>query len=153
LAPYVIDETDRAIITELEIDARQTLAEIADKVNLSGPAVKRRIDRLTEAGVINGFTIRVDQRQLGRTLEAFIELKFAGSTSVDEITRLASQIPEVDSVFTTAGDPDALLRLRVEDVDHLKLAINRIRKSGRVTGTKTLMVLGSWSRGGSSSRA
>ncbi len=147
MATNTIDDTDRAIVAELEADSRQTLSEIAEKVNLSGPAVKRRIDRLTETGVIRGFTVKVDQRLLGRPLEAFVELRFAGATPVDDITELAAKIPEVDSVFTIAGDPDALLRLRVADVDHLKVAINRIRTSGRITGTKTLMVLDVWSRG------
>ena len=41
-----------------------------------------------------------------------------------------------------AGDPDALVRVRVNDLDHLKQVIDRIRRSGRVTGTKTLIVLG-----------
>lgn len=147
MTPNSIDDTDRTIVAELEADSRQTLSEIAEKVNLSAPAVKRRIDRLTETGIIRGFTVKVDQRLLGRPLEAFVELRFSGTTPVDDITELAAKIPEVDSVFTMAGDPDALLRLRVADVDHLKVAINRIRTSGRITGTKTLMVLDVWSRG------
>ena len=47
-----------------------------------------------------------------------------------------------------AGDPDALLRIRVSDVEHLKTVVNRLRRTGRVTGTKTLMVLDRWSRPG-----
>jgi len=43
-------------------------------------------------------------------------------------------------------DPDALLRIRVDDVEHLREVVNRLRRSGRVTGTKTLMVLDHWSR-------
>lgn len=143
-----IDDTDLAILAELEANSKQTLSEIADKVSLSGPAVKRRIDRLTKSGAVAGYTIRVDHAQLGRPLEAFIELRFGGSTPVDDIMALGTEIPEIDSIFAMAGDPDALVRLRVESVEHLKRVINGIRKSGRVTGTKTLMVLGSWSRAG-----
>lgn len=142
------DATDLAIIEQLEQNSKQTLSEIAERVSLSAPAVKRRIDRLEEAGVISGYTIRVDHALLGRPLEAFIELRFDGSTSVDQMIDLASDTPEVEAIFTIAGDPDSLVLLRVENVDHLKRAIDRLRKSGMVRGTKTLIVLGSWSRSG-----
>jgi Lrp/AsnC family transcriptional regulator, leucine-responsive regulatory protein len=112
-------------------------------VNLSAPAVKRRIESL---GVITGYSVRVDHAKLGRPLQAFVELRFTGTTTVDEITATAADTSEVEAVFTTAGDPDALVWLRVQDVAHLKQAIDSLRRSGRVTGTKTLMVLGTWSR-------
>jgi Lrp/AsnC family transcriptional regulator, leucine-responsive regulatory protein len=60
---------------------------------------------------------------------------------------LATRIPEVMEVFTIAGDPDALVRLRVRSVDHLREVIDQLRRSGAVIGTKTLMVLGTWRRG------
>ena len=50
------------------------------------------------------------------------------------------------AVFTLAGDPDALARIRVANVDDLKRVIDRLRRSGKIVGTKTLMVLGSWSQ-------
>ena len=48
----------------------------------------------------------------------------------------------MQTIFTTAGDPDALAWIRVRDVEDLKRVIDLLRRSGRVTGTKTLMVLG-----------
>lgn len=137
-----IDDTDRAIIDLLKVDARSTLAYIADRVALSSPAVKRRIDRLEREGVITGYTVQVDHAKLGRPLQAFTELRFAGDTPVDEIARIADDIPEVEAVFTTAGDPDAIAWIRVSDVEHLKRVIDLLRRSGLITGTKTLMVLG-----------
>jgi len=52
----------------------------------------------------------------------------------------------VQAVFTTAGDPDALAWIRVKDVADLKRVVDDLRRSGRVTGTKTLMVLGTSAR-------
>lgn len=148
-----LDPTDFEIIELLERDARRTLADVAARVSLSASAVKRRIGRLEELGVIVGYTIRVDHAKLGRSLEAFAELRFTGNTSVDEITATASGSPEVQAIFTIAGDPDALVWIRVQDVAHLKRVIDRLRRSGRVTGTKTLMVLGTWSRDSRASEA
>lgn len=143
-----IDSTDLAIVEELEEDARQTLSEIASKVSLSAPAVKRRIDRLLELGVIVGYTVRVDHSKLGRPLTAFTELRFTGSTPVEEITEIAAATPEVEALFTIAGDPDAIVQIRIADVDHLNVVIDRFRRSGKVIGTKTLIVLASWRRHG-----
>jgi DNA-binding Lrp family transcriptional regulator len=63
-----------------------------------------------------------------------------------EIRTAATRLPEVQAVFTTAGDPDALVWIRVQDVERLGWVIEQLRRSGRVTGTKTLIVLETWTR-------
>ena len=138
-----LDATDLEIVQLLREDARRTLADVGERVSLSAPAVKRRVDRLERDGVIVGYTALVDHALLGRPLQAFTELRFAGNLPVDQIAGIAADIPEVQTLFTTAGDPDALAWIRVRDVDDLKRVIDLLRRSGRVTGTKTLMVLGS----------
>jgi Lrp/AsnC family leucine-responsive transcriptional regulator len=147
LGPSDLDQTDHEIVELLRLDARRTFADIAERVALSAPAVKRRVDRLEREGVITGYTVLLDHAMLGQPLQAFTELRFAGDSTVDEIAAIAQGIPEVQSIFTTAGDPDALAWIRVRDVEDLKRVIDLLRRSGRVTGTKTLMVLGSTPRG------
>jgi Lrp/AsnC family leucine-responsive transcriptional regulator len=142
-----LDATDLEIVELLREDARRTLADVGERVSLSAPAVKRRVDRLERDGVIVGYTALVDHALLGRPLQAFTELRFAGNLPVDQIAGIAQDIPEVQTIFTTAGDPDALAWIRVRDVDDLKRVIDLLRRSGRVTGTKTLMVLGSSGEG------
>ena len=144
-----LDQTDLEIVQLLRDDARRTFADIGERVSLSAPAVKRRVDRLERDRVIVGYTALVDHALLGRPLQAFTELRFAGNLPVDQIAGIADGIPEVQTIFTTAGDPDALAWIRVRDVDDLKRVIDLLRRSGRVTGTKTLMVLGSSGGGGS----
>jgi len=138
----VLDETDASILALLEENARRTFGDIGAKVGLSAPAVKRRLDRLEECGVVTGYTTLVDWTKLGRPLQAFIELRFAGSTGVDAIAGVADGIAEVEETFTIAGDPDALVWVRVRDVADLKRVIDLFRKTGPVIATKTLMVLG-----------
>jgi Lrp/AsnC family leucine-responsive transcriptional regulator len=142
-AEIELDGTDREIVDLLVENGRSTLAEIGKTVSLSAPAVKRRLDRLEEEGVITGYTARVDHTKLGRTIEAFTELRFAGKTKVADIAGVATGLPEVEAVHTIAGDPDALVHMRVRDVADLTRVIDLLRRSGRVTGTKTLIVLGS----------
>ena len=136
----ILDEIDLELVRLLQDNARSTLADLAAAVHLSAPAVKRRIDRLEERGVIIGYTAVVDHGRLGFPLQAFSELRFDGTLGVDEIAAIADDIPEVEVVYTTAGDPDALALLRVRDVEDLKRVVDLMRRKG--AGTKTLMVVG-----------
>lgn len=141
-----VDGTDLEIIDLLVRDGRRTLADIGTEVSLSAPAVKRRVARLEELGVISGYTAQIDHAKLGRRIEAFTELRFSGKTRVEDIASVAQNLPEVDTVYTIAGDPDALVHLRVRDVADLTRIIDLIRRGGKVTGTKTLIVLDSENR-------
>jgi Lrp/AsnC family leucine-responsive transcriptional regulator len=142
-----LDATDRLIIEELRRNARATLGVIGQSAGLSPSAVARRIDRLETSGVIRGYTAIVDEAHAGRPLEAFTELTFAGDTKVSDISAVAKGLSEVEAVFTTAGDPDALVWIRVRDVAHLAAVIDRLRRDGNVSSTKTLMVLDTWRAG------
>jgi DNA-binding Lrp family transcriptional regulator len=146
MTPVEIDDIDRAILELLRANARRTVADIAQHVNLSAAPVKRRIERLERLGVILGYTLQVDHEKLEGSIEAFTELRFMGDTDTAVITSIAAEIPEVQEVFMTAGDPDALVRIRVRDVPHLKHVVNRLRTAPPITGTKTLMVLDRWTR-------
>lgn len=127
-------------------DARRSASEIGRLVDLSPAAAKRRIDRLEADGYIRGYTAVLDHGLLGSHLEAFTELRFAPGTQVADIDLAVSDLPELVESFTLAGDPDALLRVRVTDVDHLKRVIDQVRRGRRggakIVGTKTLIVLG-----------
>ncbi|MER7506090.1 Lrp/AsnC family transcriptional regulator [Nonomuraea pusilla] len=141
-----IDDIDHQVLRLLREDGRRTFSEMAGEIGLSVAAVKRRVDRLRDLGVITGFTVQIDYAKLGWAIEAFTELRYPGTTPVSEIVRTAADVPEVQEVFTIAGDPDALIHVRVRDLGHLQQVIDRLRRAGDVTGTKTLLVLGTWTR-------
>jgi DNA-binding Lrp family transcriptional regulator len=141
-----LDPVDERILQLLVEDGRRSASEIGRQVGLSPAAAKRRIDRLEQLGVIAGYRAVLDHARLGSEIEAFIELRFAGTTQVDDIEGTVAGLPEVVEAFTTAGDPDALVRVRASDLDHLKRVVDHIRRTGKVTGTKTLIVLGARGR-------
>jgi DNA-binding Lrp family transcriptional regulator len=142
-----LDAVDRRVLELLVEDARRSASEIGRLVNLSPAAAKRRLDRLERDGYIRGYTAILDHARLGSHLEAFTELRFAPGTQVADIDHAVADLPELVESFTLAGEPDALVRLRVADVDHLKRVIDRVRRGRRggakIIGTKTLIVLGS----------
>lgn len=141
----LLDQVDRQILEILRRNARTPISEVARAVRLSAAPVSRRIDRLEQAGVIRGYTAVIDDQQSGH-LEAFTEIRLTGSTQTPELADIVRDVAEVEEFFTIAGDPDALVRIRVDDVDHLQRVVNAMRATGKVAGTKTLIVMYRWSR-------
>lgn len=147
MAKGAIDSVDSLLVDHLIADGRLSYRDLAQLVNLSPSSVRRRIDRLEQQGVITGYTVLVDESQLGETFEAIAEVRVAGATTVEQITNSAKGIPEVIAIYTVAGDPDAIVHFRIASLQHLYRLIDLIRRDGNVIGTKTLMVLDSWRRG------
>jgi Lrp/AsnC family leucine-responsive transcriptional regulator len=146
--PIHLDATDRKILELLRDDGRRTVREIARLVRLTPAPVRRRIDRLEATGVITSYTAVLNHAKMGPALEAVTELRFAGDVDIDHIAAFARTLPEIDEILVLAGDPDALVRIRVDNVDHLQRVVNQLRSSANgVIGTKTLIILASWQRG------
>jgi DNA-binding Lrp family transcriptional regulator len=147
-AKVELDPTDEAILTLLEADAKLAMEELGRRVSLSASAVRRRIDRLERLGVITGYTVVVNRSRARRSLQAFTELRMSGTADIADVRAAVSSIPEVQALYVTTGDPDALALLQAPDMDQLIAAVARLRRSGPIVGTKTLLVADRWVRPG-----
>jgi len=136
-----LDPLDEAILRELAVDARASFADIGAVVSLSAPAVKRRVDRLRDRGVIRGFTVRLDPAALGWETEAYVELFCSGSTSPVIMRAAVERYPEVISASTVTGDVDLLIHLRTRDMRHLERVIERLNTEAFVSRTRSTIVL------------
>jgi DNA-binding Lrp family transcriptional regulator len=136
-----LDALDQQIVAWLTQDGRSSYRSIGDAVGLSAPAVKRRVDRLVAAGVIERFAAVIDPRQLGWSTEAFIELFCEGRTPPGLIGTVLSRYPEVVGAYTITGDPDAMVHVRASDTDHLEATLERIRSEPFVVRTRSVIVL------------
>lgn len=136
-----LDALDARIVAILRADGRASYAEIGEEVNLSAPAVKRRVDRLLASGAIRGFTAVVDPAALGWGTEAFVELYCVDRTSPAAIRSSLAGYPEVISASTVSGEPDAVLHLVASDVAHLERVVEKIGAERFVARTKSLIVL------------
>jgi DNA-binding Lrp family transcriptional regulator len=135
-----LDAVDRKIIALLREDAKRTLADVGDHVALSVAAVKRRVDRLERDGVIRGYTAIVDQGRLGR-IDVLVEVYCADRTSPRDVRKSLIALEEVVTAFTVSGEPDAVVRLQVDDIAHLEAAIERLRRDKNIVRTRTMIVL------------
>ena len=89
----VSSEIDDRIIRALVRNGRASYAQIAQEVSLSAHAVAERVRRLEARGVIRGYTALIDQRELGRGLYAYIDVRLAPTTETDAFERLAHSLP------------------------------------------------------------
>ena len=113
-----MDATDRKILAILQEDASLSVAEIANRVNLSQTPCWRRIQKLEERGIIQRRVALVDPDAIGLGLTVFVEIE-TGDHSGEWLDRFASgvsEMPEVMEVYRMAGDVDYLLRLAVANM-------------------------------------
>jgi DNA-binding Lrp family transcriptional regulator len=135
------DEIDRSILSLLVQDSRRSFSDIGERVGLSAPAVKRRVDRLEDTGVILGYTARVDRNVEGQVTETFVEMYCSGRTSPSDLREIVEPFDQVVEAYTVSGDSDALLMLRTRDIAELEAVLERIRSNPHVDRTKTIIVL------------
>jgi DNA-binding Lrp family transcriptional regulator len=139
--PLRLDDSDRKILALLVEDARRTYDDIGRRVALSGPAVKRRIDRLRAAGVLRGFSAVVDHAALGAATEAIVELFYAPGVQLDAVRRSLEPHPEVVEAWSVTGDADCMIRVRVADAQDLERLIMELQRDGSVQRTRSQIVL------------
>ena len=135
----LLDDVGKAIVEQLQQDGRRSYATIARAVGLSEAAVRQRVTRLQDAGVIQVVAV-TDPLQLGFRRQAMVGVRVDG-----EITAVAdalAEMPEVDYVVITAGSFDVLVEAVCEDDDHLlELVGRRIRGVPGVRSTETFVYL------------
>jgi DNA-binding Lrp family transcriptional regulator len=136
-----LDDFDERILAELAGHARATFAEVGERVNLSASAVKRRVDRMLDRGVIKGFTTVIDRNALGWDTEAYVQVYCHGRVAPDELRAAWADIPEVVSAATVTGTSDAVLHVLARDMRHLETALERIRTSADIERTESFVVL------------
>lgn len=137
--PAGLDDTSKAIIEQLQDDGRRSYAEIGKAVGLSEAAVRQRVQKLTDAGVMQIVAV-TDPLQLGFYRQAMIGLKVAGDTRL--VADALARMPAVDYVVLTAGTFDILAEVVCEDDDDLIALLNsEIRKLEGVLATETFVYL------------
>ncbi len=139
MSESVIDEIDAQIIRHLQVDGRRPYTHLAREVGLSEAAVRHRVQRLLDTGVMQIVAV-TDPLQLGLHRQAMILIKVDGD--VREVAEHLAAFDEVDYLVLTAGSVDLLAEVLVHDDDALLELLNdRIRKVPGVVGTESVIYL------------
>jgi Lrp/AsnC family transcriptional regulator, leucine-responsive regulatory protein len=124
-AAVTLDEIDRALLAALAEDARTSVSELARQVGLSAPSTSERLRRLEAQGVIGGYTVSIDPRALGYTLQAIVRVKpLPGQLHlVEEVIRRIPEFIECDKV---TGDDCFIARLYLHSIEQLDEILNKV---------------------------
>uniref|UniRef100_UPI0038B35620 Lrp/AsnC family transcriptional regulator n=1 Tax=Modestobacter caceresii TaxID=1522368 RepID=UPI0038B35620 len=134
-----MDDVSRAIIEQLQEDGRRPYARIAVAVGLSEAAVRQRVQRLLDAGVMQIVAV-TDPLQVGFARQAMVGIRTRGDARA--VADVVATFPEVDYVVITAGSADVLVEVVCEDDDQLLDVVGRIRAVDGVASTETHLYLG-----------
>lgn len=136
-----MDAVNRKIIGYLLADGRATYQEMGDRVGLSAPAVKRRVDQMLARKEIAGFTAVIDPASLGWDTEAYVEISYQGNVSTARLKRDLEAIPEVVGVLTISGDADALVHVMASNMAEVERTVERMREFPNVDRTRSVIVM------------
>ena len=137
--PALLDDISKAIIEQLQLDGRRSYAAIGKVVGLSEAAVRQRVQRLVDNGVMQVVAV-TDPLELGFDRQAMIGVKAAGA--LDPVADAFAAMDEVDYVVVVAGSFDLLVEVRAESDEHLlRVVSERIREIEGVKATETFVYL------------
>lgn len=136
-----IDEIDVRILQLVQESGRIKRSEIAEDVGLSLPSVSDRIRKLTERGVIKGYTAILDAKRLHFDITAFIRVRVNGSKTYPAFLAKAKNDSEVLEVHSITGEGSHILKVRTKNTTTLESLLAKIQSWPGVAGTSSSIVL------------
>jgi Lrp/AsnC family leucine-responsive transcriptional regulator len=141
----LMDSIDLRILEALQADGRQTNLELANRVGLSASPCLRRVRRLEEEGVIDGYGARLSRERLGLDVVAFVRVNIERHRDADAelFMKAASELPEVIACYVTSGESDFLLHVVVADlVAYRRFALEKLVRVPGVKDIRSSFVIG-----------
>ena len=136
-----LDAVDRRLVEALRVDSRQSVNELATRVNVSRATAYQRLARMREAGVIRRFTVDVDHRKLGLPIAALVLVSVVQHAWRGVGDRLR-HLPGVEWLALSTGSYDYILLVRAPDIDHLRdVVLEGLQAIPDVASTQTLLLL------------
>ena len=133
----MIDNLDKRILEIMKTDSRCPYVEIAEKLGVSEGTVRSRVHKMTEDGIIRGFTIKTSSKNV----KALVEVRIDVNSDTEEIARKLSEYDGVTEVFEVTGDQDIIAIVDVESSQSLNEIIERVRRYDNVLSTRTRLIL------------
>lgn len=136
-----MDEIDRKILQILSVNSGATATEMMSQVNLSIPAINKRIQKLCNSGVIRQFTILVDPKKMGRPITAFILIVLQQGSNLDSLMEYIRKDADILECYAVTGEYDYLLKVCASDVEMLEDKLTHLKRQSGVIKSHTLLSL------------
>ena len=137
----LIDSIDLKILYILQNNGRSRLADIAEEVELSAPAVMERVKKLEASGVIRGYQALLDGKKVGKDITAFIGVSIGNQRDIDKFAIQMRNYPDVLECHHVTGDESFILKVKSANTGSLEKLLGEIRSVEGVTRTVTKIVL------------
>lgn len=134
-----LSETDRAIIAALRLDARMSITELANRVDVSRSTAKTRLETLVRDGRIRRFTIETDTDVEGE-VRAITMIELQGKMS-RTVIRTLSRIPEVSTLYATNGTWDLVVEIKTDSLVNFDRVLREIREVPGVLNSESCLLL------------
>ena len=136
-----MDEMDRMLLRLLLEDSAATATELSRRVNLSVPAVNKRIARLKKSGVIECFTVRLNAERVGKGVQAFVLVAVSRYAKSEELLETVQADPDILECHAVTGEYDYLLKVCARDVAELERKLLRLKEKECVAKSHTMFSL------------
>jgi DNA-binding Lrp family transcriptional regulator len=139
-ATATLDKLDRELLALLQENARESVTTLGKKLGVARTTVLARLTRLESSGVITGYSVRLNQAALEKSLQAYVGLSVEPKAGRDVLKRL-SKMPEIKLVCSVSGEFDYVAWLRADSANSLDALLDEIGDIDGVTKTHTSVVL------------
>ncbi len=139
--PAALDETDFQILNRLLANGRESFSDLGKAVGLSPHGAADRVRRLRRAGVITRFTAIVDLANVGRTIDAFIDVRLLPTTTSGAFESFVLKLAPVQDIAFVTGRFDYQVRVACRSTEDLDRTVRAIRADGGAALTETRIVL------------
>ena len=136
-----LDSIDKQILSILKCNARNSVSNIADEINLSAPATSDRIKKMEDMDIIIGYKTVIDPHKVGLDILALITIISESSADYEKIISYANQVDEIVECFATTGRGSHILIVQTKDSQSLEQLLRTIQSWPNVMRTETQIIL------------
>lgn len=132
--PAMLDDVNRRILSVLAEEPRLSTSALARKVAMSTPAVRERVRRLEEVGVIRGYRLDIDPAAIGLPVAAWVRIR-PGPGQLPKIAELAAKVPQVSECHRISGEDCFLIKVHVPRIEDLEGVLDQFLLYGQTTSS------------------
>jgi len=136
-----MDDIDIKLLHILAENSNQTATEIMPQINLSIPAINKRIAKMRASGLIKKFTLSVDAKMIGKPVLAYVMVILNQYSEVEELVKYVRSDKDIVECHAITGEYDYILKMYARDIEHLEDKLIKLKKQKGISKSQTMFSL------------
>ena len=137
----IMDDIDIKLLHILSENSNQTATDIMPQINLSIPAINKRIAKMRASGLIKKFTLSVDAKMVGKPVLAYVMVILNQYSEVEELVKYIRSDKDIVECHAITGEYDYILKMYARDIEHLEEKLIKLKKQKGITKSQTMFSL------------